>query len=181
MELQNSALFRALTGWILYLQRLFVFLNCLCNFAWLFFCYFICFGSTPSMLLNLKQRRELSTNLKLLLAQYSMLSFVTAYFQLDVSRSEVIPCMCLRFPRASGYPQAYDGGCLQMRLSYCPAAHFLLFLVQWTDCRLAGTLGLLRILIYKVNKCFPNSLHVFCCPSLHTTFWIFSCHTHRSM
>ncbi|KAK4800738.1 hypothetical protein SAY86_021225 [Trapa natans] len=51
---------------------------------------------------------------------------------------------------ASGYPGAYDGGCLQMRLSYCTAAHFLLFLVQWTDCRLAGTLGLLRILIYKV-------------------------------
>ncbi|GKV21970.1 hypothetical protein SLEP1_g31884 [Rubroshorea leprosula] len=36
-----------------------------------------------------------------------------------------------------------------MRLSYCPAAHYFLFLVQWTDCRLAGALGLLRILIYK--------------------------------
>lgn len=40
-----------------------------------------------------------------------------------------------------------------MRLSYSPAAHLFLFLVQWTDCHLAGALGLLRILIYKVN-CF---------------------------
>lgn len=52
--------------------------------------------------------------------------------------------------RASDYPREYDGACLQMRLSYSPAAHTFLFLVQWTDCRLAGALGLLRILIYKV-------------------------------
>lgn len=50
---------------------------------------------------------------------------------------------------ASEYPMEYDGGCLQMRLSYSPVAHLFLFLVQWTDCHLAGTLGLLRILIYK--------------------------------
>ncbi|XP_077238699.1 RING/U-box superfamily protein isoform X2 [Tasmannia lanceolata] len=36
-----------------------------------------------------------------------------------------------------------------MRLSYSSAAHLFLFLVQWTDCSLAGALGLLRILIYK--------------------------------
>ncbi|XP_020525291.1 E3 ubiquitin-protein ligase rnf8-B isoform X3 [Amborella trichopoda] len=39
-----------------------------------------------------------------------------------------------------------------MRLSYSPAAHVFLFLVQWMDCSLAGALGLLRILIYKDNK-----------------------------
>ncbi|KAG5253347.1 hypothetical protein OIU76_020848 [Salix suchowensis] len=50
---------------------------------------------------------------------------------------------------ASDYPREYDGACLQMRLSYSPAANLLLFLVQWTDCHLAGALGLLRILIYK--------------------------------
>ncbi|KAJ0089014.1 hypothetical protein Patl1_31658 [Pistacia atlantica] len=50
---------------------------------------------------------------------------------------------------ASDYTREYDGACLQMRLSYSPAAHAFLFLVQWTDCRLAGALGLLRILIYK--------------------------------
>ncbi|XP_057982014.1 E3 ubiquitin-protein ligase AIRP2 [Malania oleifera] len=50
---------------------------------------------------------------------------------------------------ASEYPREYDGACFQMRLSYSPAAHFFLFLVQWTDCHLAGALGLLRILIYK--------------------------------
>jgi hypothetical protein len=38
-------------------------------------------------------------------------------------------------------------------MSYSPAASFLLFLVQWTDCSLAGALGLLRILIYKVLFC----------------------------
>ncbi|MCL7030358.1 hypothetical protein MKW94_015572 [Papaver nudicaule] len=51
---------------------------------------------------------------------------------------------------ASGFPRDYDGACLQMRMSYSPAAHLFLFLVQWTDCHLAGALGLLRILIYKV-------------------------------
>ncbi|KAB1224335.1 hypothetical protein CJ030_MR2G004234, partial [Morella rubra] len=50
---------------------------------------------------------------------------------------------------ASDYPREYDGACVQMRLSYCPAAQFFLFLVQWSDCHLAGALGLLRILIYK--------------------------------
>lgn len=53
--------------------------------------------------------------------------------------------------RASDYPREYDGACLQMRMSYSPAAHLFLFLVQWTDCNLAGALGLLRILIYKVE------------------------------
>ena len=35
-----------------------------------------------------------------------------------------------------------------MRLSYSPATRLFIFLVQWTDCNLAGALGLLRILIY---------------------------------
>ncbi|CAA6655665.1 unnamed protein product [Spirodela intermedia] len=51
---------------------------------------------------------------------------------------------------ASEFPGDYDGACLQMRMSYSPAARLFLFLVQWTDCHLAGALGLLRILIYKV-------------------------------
>ncbi|KAH9547286.1 hypothetical protein CY35_11G027200 [Sphagnum magellanicum] len=51
---------------------------------------------------------------------------------------------------ASEFPREYDGACLQMRVAYSPAAHFLLFLVRWTDCSLAGALGFLRILIYKV-------------------------------
>lgn len=53
--------------------------------------------------------------------------------------------------RASDFPREYDGACLQMRMSYSPAAHLFLFFVQWTDCHLAGALGLLRILIYKVS------------------------------
>ncbi|KAM3362323.1 hypothetical protein P3S68_017177 [Capsicum galapagoense] len=51
---------------------------------------------------------------------------------------------------ASDFPREYDRACLQIRMSYSPAAHLFLFLVQWTDCHLAGALGLLRILIYKV-------------------------------
>uniref|UniRef100_A0A452YJY9 Zinc finger C3HC4 RING-type domain-containing protein n=1 Tax=Aegilops tauschii subsp. strangulata TaxID=200361 RepID=A0A452YJY9_AEGTS len=54
------------------------------------------------------------------------------------------------FPMATEFPREYDGACLQMRLSFSPAAHIFLFLVQWTDCSLAGALGLMRILIYKV-------------------------------
>ncbi|KAJ6993016.1 E3 ubiquitin-protein ligase AIRP2 isoform X1 [Populus alba x Populus x berolinensis] len=53
---------------------------------------------------------------------------------------------------ASDYPREYDGACLQMRLSYSPAAHLFLFLVQWTGFHLAGALGLLRILIYKAYE-----------------------------
>uniref|UniRef100_A0A6N2KKV4 RING-type domain-containing protein n=1 Tax=Salix viminalis TaxID=40686 RepID=A0A6N2KKV4_SALVM len=51
---------------------------------------------------------------------------------------------------ASDVSRDYDGACLQMRMSYAPAASLFLFLFQWTDCHLAGALGLLRILIYKV-------------------------------
>ncbi|XP_042945992.1 E3 ubiquitin-protein ligase AIRP2 isoform X1 [Carya illinoinensis] len=61
---------------------------------------------------------------------------------------------------ASEYPREYDGACLQMRLSYCPAAHFLLFLVQWTDCHLAGALGLLRILIYKAYEDGKTTMYI---------------------
>jgi hypothetical protein len=64
--------------------------------------------------------------------------------------------------RASEFPRDYDDACLQMRLSYSPAAHIFLFLVQWTDCTLAGALGLLRILIYKVCGMFAAWLSVFC-------------------
>ncbi|CAL5192291.1 unnamed protein product [Lathyrus oleraceus] len=53
---------------------------------------------------------------------------------------------------ASDYPSDPDGACLQMRLSYSPTAHFFLFFVQWTDCYLAGALGLLKIFIYKAYK-----------------------------
>ncbi|KAG1361254.1 E3 ubiquitin-protein ligase AIRP2 [Cocos nucifera] len=51
---------------------------------------------------------------------------------------------------ATEFQREYDGACIQMRISYSAAAHLFLFLVQWTDCSLAGALGLLRILIYKV-------------------------------
>ncbi|KAE8673357.1 hypothetical protein F3Y22_tig00111792pilonHSYRG00067 [Hibiscus syriacus] len=43
---------------------------------------------------------------------------------------------------ASDFPMEHDGACLQMRMSYGPAAHLFLFLVQWTDIHLAGALGL---------------------------------------
>lgn len=72
----------------------------------------------------------------------------------DVIHHPVMLIACLflgvLMSRASEFPREYDGACLQMRLSYSPAAHIFLFLVQWTDCSLAGALGLLRILVYKV-------------------------------
>ncbi|KVH96940.1 Zinc finger, RING/FYVE/PHD-type [Cynara cardunculus var. scolymus] len=52
---------------------------------------------------------------------------------------------------ASDFPREYDGACVQMRMSYSPAAQFFLFFVQWSDCHLAGALGLLRILIFQVK------------------------------
>ncbi|KAH9748645.1 RING-type domain-containing protein [Citrus sinensis] len=61
---------------------------------------------------------------------------------------------------ASDFPREYDGACLQMRMSYSPAAHLFLFLVQWTDCHLAGALGLLRILIYKLTLEFGERRRV---------------------
>lgn len=50
--------------------------------------------------------------------------------------------------RASEFLRDYDGSVIQMRMAYSAVAHFL---VQWTDCRLAGALGLLKIMIYKVK------------------------------
>ncbi|MFS7997503.1 hypothetical protein Hanom_Chr12g01142551 [Helianthus anomalus] len=61
---------------------------------------------------------------------------------------------------ASDYPREYDGGCLQMRLSYSPCAHFFLFFVQWSDCNLAGALGLLRILIYKAYEDGKTTMYI---------------------
>eukprot|EP00850_Spirogloea_muscicola_P021904 SM000267S09855 [mRNA] locus=s267:132513:134519:+ [translate_table: standard] len=52
--------------------------------------------------------------------------------------------------RAMDHPREHQGARLQMRLSYSPAAHMFLFLVQWADCSLAGALGLLRVLIHYV-------------------------------
>jgi len=53
--------------------------------------------------------------------------------------------------RASDYRSETDGARFQMRLSHSPAAQFLLFMFKWTDCHLAGALGLLRVLVYKVH------------------------------
>lgn len=75
----------------------------------------------------------------------------------------------LSYNRASDYPWEYDGACLQMRLSYSPCAHIFLFLVQWADCNLAGVLGLIRILIYKVIIfCFMHNVHPMLVDQLHS-------------
>ncbi|PPR81880.1 hypothetical protein GOBAR_AA38836 [Gossypium barbadense] len=62
---------------------------------------------------------------------------------------------------AFDYPREKDGARLQMRLSYSPAAQFFLFLVQWTDCQLAGALGLLRILIYMTYADGKTTMSVY--------------------
>ncbi|KAI3749899.1 hypothetical protein L2E82_20519 [Cichorium intybus] len=45
-------------------------------------------------------------------------------------------------------PRDRDGATLQMRLSCSPAIDLFSFLFPWTDCKIAGALGLLRIFIY---------------------------------
>ncbi|TKY47147.1 E3 ubiquitin-protein ligase Topors [Spatholobus suberectus] len=62
---------------------------------------------------------------------------------------------------ALGYPRDKDGGCFQMRISYSPAAPIFLFLVQWMDYRLAGALGLLRILIYVTYGNGKNTMSIY--------------------
>lgn len=62
---------------------------------------------------------------------------------------------------ALGCPRLNDGACLQMRLSYSPVAHVFLFLVQWADCQLAGTLGLLRVLIYMTYADGKTTMSVY--------------------
>uniref|UniRef100_A0A804MLB8 RING/U-box superfamily protein n=1 Tax=Zea mays TaxID=4577 RepID=A0A804MLB8_MAIZE len=47
----------------------------------------------------------------------------------------------------SEFLRDYDGSVIQMRVAYSAVAHFLL---QWTDCKLAGALGLLKVMLYKV-------------------------------
>ncbi|TVU30513.1 hypothetical protein EJB05_22142 [Eragrostis curvula] len=49
---------------------------------------------------------------------------------------------------ASEFLRDYDGSVIQMRMAYSAVAHFL---VQWADCRLAGKLGLLKVMLYKVS------------------------------
>ncbi|OEL28706.1 hypothetical protein BAE44_0010276 [Dichanthelium oligosanthes] len=61
-------------------------------------------------------------------------------------------------PGASEFLRDYDGSVIQMRMAYSAVAHFL---VQWTDCKLAGALGLLKIMLYKVyvdgSSALPDS------------------------
>jgi hypothetical protein len=57
------------------------------------------------------------------------------------------------FCRASEFLRDYDGAVIQMRMAYSAVAHFL---VQWIDCKLAGALGLLKIMIYKVSPTPPR-------------------------
>ncbi|VYS70799.1 unnamed protein product [Arabidopsis thaliana] len=62
---------------------------------------------------------------------------------------------------ALDYPREKDGARVQMRLSYSPTAQFFLFLVQWTDCKLAGFLGLLRVLIYMTYADGKTTMSVY--------------------
>ncbi|KAJ1295408.1 hypothetical protein BS78_01G221500 [Paspalum vaginatum] len=48
---------------------------------------------------------------------------------------------------ASEFLRDYDGSVIQMRMAYSAVAHLL---VQWADCKLAGALGLLKVMLYKV-------------------------------
>ncbi|XP_071724271.1 E3 ubiquitin-protein ligase AIRP2-like [Rutidosis leptorrhynchoides] len=62
---------------------------------------------------------------------------------------------------ALDYPREKDGACIQMRLSYSTYAPLFLFLVQWTDCHFAGSLGFLRILIYATYPDGKTTMSVY--------------------
>lgn len=51
--------------------------------------------------------------------------------------------------------KVYGGACVQMKLAYGPMAPIFLFLLQWVNCistyDLPSYLGLLQIIVYKVN------------------------------
>ncbi|EXC01443.1 RING finger protein 141 [Morus notabilis] len=53
---------------------------------------------------------------------------------------------------ALDYPREKDGARLQMRLSYSSVAHLFLFLVQWTDCHLAGVLAVIFPSLLQLQK-----------------------------
>jgi hypothetical protein len=62
-------------------------------------------------------------------------------------------------PRASEFLRDYDGSVIQMRMAYSAVAHLL---VQWADCRLAGKLGLLKVMLYKVSSPLPCRARLLC-------------------
>ncbi|KAI4385961.1 hypothetical protein MLD38_003944 [Melastoma candidum] len=71
--------------------------------------------------------------------------------QADIQHANTL---ALDFPRE-------NGAHIQMRLSYSPVAHLFLFLVQWTDCHLAGALGLLRVLVYMTYADGKTTMSVY--------------------
>lgn len=90
------------------------------------FCYTVCICTLDGNYKSEKMRKSFKDSLKALEA--------------DIQHANTL---------ASRNPREGDGASFQMRLTYSPVAHFFLCLVQWTNCHLAGALGLLRILIYK--------------------------------
>ena len=76
-----------------------------------------------------------------------------SFILFDVLVTEWLACvffflLVVPASRASEFLRDYDGSVIQMRMAYSAVAHFL---VQWTDCKLAGALGLLKIMLYKVS------------------------------
>nr|GLL30936.1 uncharacterized protein LOC109173802 [Ipomoea trifida] len=61
---------------------------------------------------------------------------------------------------ALGHRSELDGACIQMRLAYSPASQFCLFLLQWFDCKVAGALGLLEVLVYMAYADGKTSMYI---------------------
>ncbi|KAK9057567.1 hypothetical protein SSX86_022403 [Deinandra increscens subsp. villosa] len=53
-----------------------------------------------------------------------------------------------------------DGSYLQLRLYFSPSADSFSYLFPWVNCRIAGALGLIRVLIYKVYADGKTTMHV---------------------
>nr|GMD04200.1 E3 ubiquitin-protein ligase AIRP2 [Ipomoea batatas] len=61
---------------------------------------------------------------------------------------------------ALGHRRELDGACIQMRLAYSPSSQFCLFLLQWFDCKVAGALGLLEVLVYMAYADGKTSMYI---------------------
>ncbi|PWA69613.1 zinc finger, RING/FYVE/PHD-type [Artemisia annua] len=53
-----------------------------------------------------------------------------------------------------------NGGCIQMRLYFSPAADFFPCLFPWADCKIAGAFGLIRVFIYMIYADGKTTMHV---------------------
>nr|GEV99588.1 zinc finger, RING/FYVE/PHD-type [Tanacetum cinerariifolium] len=53
-----------------------------------------------------------------------------------------------------------NGGCIQLRPSFSPAADFFSYLFPWADCKIAGAFGLIHTFVYTIYADGKTTMHV---------------------